>query len=66
MEILINGETKLLPAPLSVAALLRHLNLPGDRIAVELNRQIVRRDQWSATELQDKDRLEIVQFVGGG
>ena len=66
MEILINGETKLLSAPLSVAALLRHLNLQGDRVAIELNRQIVRRDQWSATELQDKDRLEIVQFVGGG
>lgn len=66
MEILINGETKQLAAPLSVAALLRHLNLQGDRIAVELNRQIVRRDQWAVTEIQNKDRLEIVQFVGGG
>jgi sulfur carrier protein len=66
MEILINGETRQFPSPLNVIGLLRHLQLQGDRIAVELNHQIVRRDRWAATELQDKDRLEIVHFVGGG
>lgn len=66
MEIVINGEPKQLAAPLSVADLLRHLELPEDRVAVELNRQILRRAEWTATRLQDHDRLEIVQFVGGG
>jgi len=66
MEIVINGELQQVPAPLSVVDLLRHLELQGDRIAVELNHQIVRRDEWAATHLKDHDSLEIVQFVGGG
>ena len=66
MQLIINGENQQIPAPLNITELLRHLQLPGDRVAVELNRQIVRRDQWPATVLQDNDRLEIVHFVGGG
>ena len=66
MEIIINGELQQLPAALNVVQLLEHLKLQGDRIAVELNREIVRRDQWAATRLKDQDQLEIVQFVGGG
>ena len=37
-----------------------------DRVAIELNREIVPREQWSQTPLHDGDRLEIVHFVGGG
>jgi len=66
MEIYINGECQQFPEPLSMVELLQRLELQGDRIAVELNRQIVRREQWSSTQLREKDRLEIVQFVGGG
>ncbi|MBI4480504.1 MAG: sulfur carrier protein ThiS [Acidobacteria bacterium] len=66
MEIYINGECQQFPEPLSMIELLQRLELQGDRIAVELNRQIVRREQWSSTQLQEMDRLEIVQFVGGG
>jgi len=66
MEIVINGESQQLPASLSVVQLLERLKLQEDRVAVELNHEIVRREQWSATQLQDHDRLEIVQFVGGG
>ena len=66
MEIVINGEAKQVAAPLSVAELLEVLDLKADRIAVELNRQIVRRENWPAARLNDQDRLEIVQFVGGG
>ena len=40
--------------------------LPGDRVAVELNRDIVPRDLWASTQLAENDRLEIVHFVGGG
>ena len=66
MEIVINGENRQVQTPLSVEELLRSLELKGDRIAVELNRQIVRRERWAATQLQEKDSLEIVHFVGGG
>jgi sulfur carrier protein len=66
MQILVNGEQKSLPGPLSLAQLIEQLGMKGDRVAVELNREIVPRAQWSATELHDGDRLEIVHFVGGG
>ena len=66
MEIYINGECQQFPEPLSMVELFQRLELQGDRIAVELNCQIVRREQWSSTQLREKDRLEIVQFVGGG
>jgi thiamine biosynthesis protein ThiS len=66
MEIVINGESRQVPAALNVGQLVDHLKLQGDRIAVELNHEIVRREKWSLTQLKDRDRLEIVQFVGGG
>jgi len=40
--------------------------MKSDRVAVELNREIVPRDLWAVTSLHDGDRLEIVHFVGGG
>jgi sulfur carrier protein len=66
MELRINGEMTNVPAALSLVELLEHLKLKSDRVAVELNRQIVRRDQWPATLLKERDQVEIVQFVGGG
>lgn len=66
MELLINGEPREVPEATSLQALLRLLELKEDRVAVELNRSIVKRDRWSDTLLRDHDRLEIVQFVGGG
>jgi len=66
MEILINGEPREVPAETRLQALLLLLDLKEDRVAVELNRSIVKRDRWPDTLLRDHDRLEIVQFVGGG
>jgi thiamine biosynthesis protein ThiS len=66
MEIVINGESREVPTDTSLQALLRLLDLKEDRVAVELNRSIVKRDRWPDTALRDHDRLEIVQFVGGG
>jgi len=66
MKLQINGEDREFPSALSLAALLEHMNLKADRVAVELNRAIVPRDQWATTSLQEGDRLEIVHFVGGG
>ena len=66
MRVYVNGEAREFSSPLSLAQLIEHLDLPPARIAVELNRAVVRRNDWSATELCEDDRVEIVHFVGGG
>lgn len=66
MRVYVNGEAKELSGPLSLSELITQLELPAARIAVELNRHVVRRNDWSTTMLNDDDRLEIVHFVGGG
>jgi len=66
MRILLNGEERTLEGPLTLAALVERLGMKADRVAVELNREIVSRPRWAETELHEGDRLEIVQFVGGG
>ena len=66
MRVYVNGEVKELPGPLSLSELVAQLDLPAARIAVELNRNVIRRNDWSATMLDEDDRLEIVHFVGGG
>ena len=66
LRVYVNGEAKELSGPISLAELISQLDLPAARIAVELNRAVVRRGEWSTTTVQDEDRLEIVHFVGGG
>jgi len=66
IEVRINGESKEIPEGLSLSALFEGLSLPADRIAVERNLEIVPRHRWSETMVQQGDRLEVVQFVGGG
>jgi len=66
MTLEINGEIQSLPSIKNIEELLQHLGLGHDRIAVEVNRRIVRRQEWERTPLNDRDRIEIVQFVGGG
>jgi thiamine biosynthesis protein ThiS len=66
MLLIINGEERELPIASTVAALVELLGMKPDRLAIELNREIVPRAVWHATALNDGDRLEIVQFVGGG
>ncbi len=62
----LNGEAREVPDGLSVVALLDWLKLPPDRVAIERNREIVPRDSWGQTPVKLGDRLEVVQFVGGG
>jgi thiamine biosynthesis protein ThiS len=66
MKLQINGNPRDFPAPLSLQDLLQQLGIKPDRVAVELNRNIVSREQWDKTTLSEGDRLEIVHFVGGG
>lgn len=62
----LNGESRRLTAGTTVSGLLRELDLPEDRVAVELDGEILKRPKWSTTEPADGARLEIVHFVGGG
>ncbi len=67
MTLHINGEpSTFAQAELTLAALIESLNMKPDRVAVELNRDIVPRGRWPETPLKDGDHLEIVHFVGGG
>ena len=67
VEIKINGEPREFSnASLRLSELVEQLALAPQRIAVEVNRQIVRRADWEKAQLHDGDRVEIVHFVGGG
>jgi thiamine biosynthesis protein ThiS len=66
MKLQINGQPRDFDSPLSLASLIESLGMKAGRVAVELNRNIVSREQWAATDLSDGDQLEIVHFVGGG
>jgi thiamine biosynthesis protein ThiS len=66
MEIILNGEKRKFSDGMSILELIHHLGLPAERVAVELNFQIIKRETWAQCRLEDGDRLEIVQFVGGG
>ncbi|MGC2695603.1 MAG: sulfur carrier protein ThiS [Candidatus Angelobacter sp.] len=66
MTIQINGEKRDFPGGLTVAALVAQLGMKADRVAVELNLEILPRANWETTSLKDGDRLEVVHFVGGG
>lgn len=66
MKIVINGEDREFTSVACLSDLLAQLGMKPDRVAVELNRELVPRDRWSATRLSDGDKLEIVHFVGGG
>jgi sulfur carrier protein len=66
VSILVNGEEREIPEGTSVTALLELLGIRADRLAVEVNREIVPRSEHGAHVLADGDRIEIVTMVGGG
>lgn len=66
MELVVNGERKQVPGAHNVEELLRALELPAERVAVELNGEIVPRAARQAKTLKDGDVVELVTLVGGG
>lgn len=66
MNLTLNGTTRSYPPIATLSELLQHLQLDPARVAIEHNGIIVPQDRFAATALNDGDRLEIVQFVGGG
>ena len=65
-EVIVNGEPRRVTEGLTVAGLLAELGIDGGRVAVELNREIVRQAAWGETRVLAGARVEIVWFVGGG
>jgi sulfur carrier protein len=66
MKVFINGEVKEIAAEINLLELLGNLSLPQTRIAVELNKEVVRKKDWQNTTLNDADKIEVIHFVGGG
>jgi sulfur carrier protein len=66
MRLFINGEGKDYTNVTTLEHLIAELGMKGDRVAVELNRDVVPRVQWGEMQLHEGDQLEIVHFVGGG
>jgi thiamine biosynthesis protein ThiS len=66
LRIEVNGESLDVAASITLTDLVRHLALAPERLAIELNRRVVRRTNWQETALNEGDRVEIVHFVGGG
>lgn len=66
LEIRLNGEACQVAAGATVADLVRQLDLPEDRVAIELDGRVIRRPRWGDAKLGTGARVEIVQLVGGG
>ena len=66
MRIQVNGELREVGEQISLQDLTAVLELRSERLAIELNGDVVRRVEWSGTILHADDKVEIVHFVGGG
>jgi len=66
MTVTINGERREIPEGMNLVALLEHLGMRTERVAVERNCGILPRAQWQETRVEPNDSFEIVHFVGGG
>jgi thiamine biosynthesis protein ThiS len=66
MNIVVNGEPHEIAGPLTLTALLEHLNVDPRRVAVEHNLNVVKRVNYESTHVREGDHIEIVNFVGGG
>jgi len=66
MNIIINGQTKEFKEDSSLNDVLNELSLNGKVMAAAVNMDIVKQDSWSSYKLKDGDKLELLDFVGGG
>ncbi len=62
----LNGKEREIPGGLSVRGLLEHLELDPSTVVVELNREILSREQYDDRAVREDDTVELVHFVGGG
>lgn len=66
LTVIVNGNQTVMAEGSGIGELVKSLGLNPERVAVELNKTIVRRTAWGSTTIREGDRVEIVHFVGGG
>ena len=66
MVVTINGETKEIGQEVNLSDLLKFFALPQEQIAIEVNKQVVRKKDWENIKINEADKIEIIHFVGGG
>ncbi|REI24304.1 thiamine biosynthesis protein ThiS [Staphylococcus felis] len=66
VEVIVNGEVQTFQEHTTIQDILNHFEIEAKRIAVELNAKVVKRSEWSTTKVRPNDRLELLEFVGGG
>jgi len=66
MNIIVNGETQNVPDNCSASLLVEQLGMQNDKIAMEVNREIVPRSQYGEYTFSENDQVEIVRAIGGG
>jgi thiamine biosynthesis protein ThiS len=66
MHITLNGEQRELARPMTISSLLKELGVDTRRVAVEVNRRILKRTEFDEVSVREGDQLEVVHFVGGG
>jgi thiamine biosynthesis protein ThiS len=66
VKIILNGDPYEVDGPLTVAALLTHLDIDARRVAVEHNLTVLKRAAYEREQVREGDQIEIVNFVGGG
>ena len=66
MKVIINGEEREVSPDVTVSGLLREIGTEETRVAVEVNLEVVPRQEYSRTRVREGDSIEVVSFVGGG
>jgi len=66
MKLIINGEERKFESPLTILEILEKLQIKDKAMAVAVNMEIVKKDKWNSFIPKENDKLEILQFVGGG
>lgn len=66
IQVKVNGEMQEVPETVTLDRFLELFSFPMQRIAVELNNEVIRRTDWPETTINNGDKVEIIHFVGGG
>ena len=66
IQIRVNGKVKSIPAKYSISDLVKNLNIPIKKVAIEHNQEIIDKKQINRIILKKNDKIEIVHFIGGG
>lgn len=66
IEIQLNGKPYSLSEGVNIDSLLEELSIPKGKVAIELNRKVLHKENYTKTVLKNNDQVEIVTFIGGG